>query len=592
MATLVDPEPVQRMGQIRAQMPAPETEFLTRATDVHADLAYGNSAIVSKPLPFIVRALESLSINDVLASNKGGMQQTPPAKVPGQRPRWMKKKPVLVGLAILLAAAGGLVIVLAAKWPFTRDAMIKRLERASSARVEIRSFRSTYFPPGCVASDVIFHAAPPRSKPDSDSTPLISIKNLVIESSYRGLFSSPKRIQKIIADGLHIHVPAGGANLHSRGRADDSSLVIQAFHVQNAAVEVDGDEWGKKPLSFLIREALFRDLASGRSVPFTVALRNPLPPADLQVQGWIGPWRDNKGNVRSTPVSGSCLLQHGDLSVFKNLGGKLSSQVNFSGTLAKLQLSGETQSPDFEVKESGHRMPLSTRFRGTVDLISGDVALPSLQASLGNTHLHAVAEITGFPKRVKLDVKQGEGQVQDLILLFSNAPRPAITGPIRFQTSIVLPPEKRPFKQRVRLTGNFDIGPARFTAPATRAHVDQLSERARGEKDKNGAQDQEVMSHLRGRVSLEDGVSHFSNVAFFVPGATAMMHGTYNLMNKRVNFDGTMRMQAEVSQATKGVKSFFLKLLDPFFKKKNAGAEVPVSMQGTYGHTHFSARLK
>ena len=70
------------------------------------------------------------------------------------------------------------------------------------------------------------------------------------------------------------------------------------------------------------------------------------------------------------------------------------------------------------------------------------------------------------------------------------------------------------------------------------------------------------------------------------------MHGTYNLMNKRVNFHGTMRMKAEVSQATTGVKSVFLKLLDPFFKRKHAGAEVPVSMQGTYGHTHFSARLK
>jgi hypothetical protein len=227
-----------------------------------------------------------------------------------------------------------------------------------------------------------------------------------------------------------------------------------------------------------------------------------------------------------------------------------------------------------------------------VDLNSGDVVLPSLQAWLGDTHLNAAAEITGFPKRVKLDVKQGEGQVQDLILLFSNAPRSAITGPIRFQTSIVLPPEKRPFKQRVRLTGNFEIGPARFTSPATRFHVDQLSERARGEKDKDGAQNQEVMSHLQGRVSLEDGVSHFSNVAFFVPGATAIMHGTYNLLNKRVNFQGTMRMKASVSKATTGAKSFFLKLLDPFFKKKNAGAEVPVSMQGTYGHTHFSARLK
>lgn len=362
--------------------------------------------------------------------------------------------------------------------------------------------------------------------------------------------------------------------------------------IQNAVVEVDGDERGKKPLSFFIREALFRNVGNGRSVPFTVSLRNPLPPADLKIQGWIGPWRDERGSVRSTPISGSGLLQRGDLSAFKDLIGTLSAQVNFSGTLARLQVSGETQSPDFEVRQSGHRVPLSTQFRGTVDLKSGDVLLPSLRASLGKTRLNAAAEITGFPKSVKLDVKHGEGQVQDLILLFSNAPRPVMTGPIRFQTSIVLPPEKRPFKERVQLTGDFNIGPAVFTSPETRFHVDQLSERARGEKDKNGAQNEQVLSQLKGRVSLQDGVSHFSRVSFFVPGASAMMHGTYNLMNKRVDFQGKMRMEATVSKATTGAKSFFLKLLDPFFKRKNAGAEVPVSMQGTYGHTHFSAGLK
>jgi hypothetical protein len=520
------------------------------------------------------------------------MQATLPIETPAQQPSWLKKRVVVWSFAILLAALGALCFLLAAKWPFTRDAMTKRLERASSARVEIGSFHSTYFPPGCVASDVIFHAAQPQSKPYSDSTPLISIKNFVIESSYPGLFSSPKRIQKIIADGVRIHVPSGGANLQGKSGSEDSSLIIQAFDIQNAAVEVDGKEQGKKPLTFLIREALLQDLASGRSVPFTVLLRNPLPPADIKLRGWIGPRRDERGSMRNTPISGSALLQRGDLSTFKSLAGTLSAQVNFSGNLARLAVSGETQSPDFEVKKSGHRMPLNTQFQGTVDLTSGDVFLPSLRAWLGKTYLDAVAEIAGFPKRVKLDVKQGVGQVQDLILLFSDAPRPAISGPIRFQTSVVLPPEKRPFKQRVRLTGNFDIGPASFTSPTTRAHVDQLSERARGEKDKNGAQAEEVLSRVSGRVSLQDAVSHFSDVNFLVPGATAMGHGTYNLMNKRVNFHGKIRMQAEVSQATTGVKSFFLKFLDPFFKKKHAGAEVPVSMQGTYGHTHFSAGLK
>lgn len=520
------------------------------------------------------------------------MQATLPSETPPQQLLWMKKRLVVWSLVIVLAGLGTLCFLLAAKWPFTREAMIKRLERASSARVEIGSFRSTYFPPGCMASDVIFHAAQPPSKPYSDSTPLISIKSFAIQSTYRGLFSRPKRIQRIFADGVRIHVPRGGANLQSKSGSEDATLMIQAFQLQNATVEVDGEGQEKRPLTFLIREALLRDLASGRSVPFTVSLRNPLPPADIKLQGWIGPRRDARDSMRNTPISGSAVMERGDLSTFKSLAGILSAQVNFSGTLARLAVSGATQSPDFEVKKSGHQIPLNTQFRGTVDLNSGDVFLPSLRAWLGKTYLDAVAEITGFPKSVKLDVKQGVGQVQDLILLFSKAPHSAIAGPIRFQTSIVLPPEKRPFKQRVQLTGNFNIDPATFTSPTTRAHVDQLSERARGEKDKNGAQDEEVLSHLSGHVSLENGVSHFSDVSFLVPGATAMGHGTYNLMNKRVDFHGKMRMRAKVSQATTGVKSFLLKFLDPFFKKKHAGAEVAVSMQGTYGHTHFSAGLK
>ena len=520
------------------------------------------------------------------------MQATLPTEAPHQQLSWMKKRALVWTIAILLASLGALAFVFAAKWPFTRSAMIKRLERASSARVEIGSFRSTYFPPGCVASDVIFHAASAESKPHPDSTPLISIKNVVIESSYQGLLSSPKRILRILADGAHIHVPSSGTNLQSRSTGDEASFIIQNFQIQNAVVEVDGNDRGRKPPNFIVREALFRDVASDRVIPFTVSLRNPLPPGDVRIQGWIGPWRHTKGGIRSTPISGSARLQHGDLSVFKSLVGTLAAQVNFSGTLARLAVYGGTQSSDFEVRESGHRISLDTQFRGTVDLNNGDVLLPSLSALLGKTHLNAAAEITGFPKRVKLDVKQGEGQVQDLILLFSKAPRSAITGPIRFQTSIVLPPEKRPFKQRVQLIGDFNIGPAVFTSPKTRSHVDQLSERARGKKDKDGAQDEQVLSHLDGRVNLQNGISHFSSVSFFVPGASAMMHGTYNLMNKRVDFQGKMRMQATVSKATTGAKSFFLKLLDPFFKKKNAGAEVPVAMQGTYGHTHFSAGLK
>jgi hypothetical protein len=88
---------------------------------------------------------------------------------------------------------------------------------------------------------------------------------------------------------------------------------------------------------------------------------------------------------------------------------------------------------------------------------------------------------------------------------------------------------------------------------------------------------------------MKDGTANFSQLSFTVPGATANMAGTFNLVNKRVDLHGTMSMQAKISQTKSGVKSFFMKVLDPFFKKKNAGAVVPVAMTGVYGNTHFSA---
>jgi hypothetical protein len=102
------------------------------------------------------------------------------------------------------------------------------------------------------------------------------------------------------------------------------------------------------------------------------------------------------------------------------------------------------------------------------------------------------------------------------------------------------------------------------------------------------------MTDLKGNVVLKDGLAGFSPVSFAVPGAEADMKGIYSLLTKRIDLRGKMRMLATVSQATTGAKSIFLKVLDPFYKKKEkgAGAEVPIRMTGTYGHTHFSVGLK
>jgi len=305
--------------------------------------------------------------------------------------------------------------------------------------------------------------------------------------------------------------------------------------------------------------------------------------------------------VRSTAISGKYVLTRADLGVFKALGGVVFSRGEFSGNMERLNVAGITDSPNFEVKESGHAFHLSTQFRGILDMKSGDLVLPSLEARLGNTSLIAHGSVSGSPKTVTLDVTHGQGEIQDLMLLISNAKASPVLGPIVFQTQIVLPPEHRPFKERVRLTGNFSIGRARFTSSNTQKDVDQLSERAEGKKDKEKDHDQDddangfdrVLTDLKGQVALKGGTATFSPVSFAVPGA-ADMNGTYSLLTKRVNMRGKMRMLATVSQASTGAKSIFLKILDPFYKKKKkgAGAEVPIKMTGTYGHTHFTAGLK
>ena len=52
-----------------------------------------------------------------------------------------------------------------------------------------------------------------------------------------------------------------------------------------------------------------------------------------------------------------------------------------------------------------------------------------------------------------------------------------------------------------------------------------------------------------------------------------------------------MRVDTKISKTTTGVKSLFLKMMDPFFKKKKKGEVVPVHISGTYHHPQFGLDL-
>jgi hypothetical protein len=83
-------------------------------------------------------------------------------------------------------------------------------------------------------------------------------------------------------------------------------------------------------------------------------------------------------------------------------------------------------------------------------------------------------------------------------------------------------------------------------------------------------------------VELRNTIATCTNFSFVVPGATAEMHGTYGLESRKVDLHGTLKSDAELSKMSSGIKSALLKPFDAFFKRKHAGAVVPVHLIGTY----------
>lgn len=82
-----------------------------------------------------------------------------------------------------------------------------------------------------------------------------------------------------------------------------------------------------------------------------------------------------------------------------------------------------------------------------------------------------------------------------------------------------------------------------------------------------------------------------SGLSFEVPGVAINLNGTYGLLNSEMNFRGTAKLDAKVSQTTTGWKSLLLKAVDPIFKKKNVGAEIPIQIKGTPEKPSFGLAL-
>jgi hypothetical protein len=151
----------------------------------------------------------------------------------------------------------------------------------------------------------------------------------------------------------------------------------------------------------------------------------------------------------------------------------------------------------------------------------------------------------------------------------------------------VLPPGDADAVDKLRLDGSFEIATAQFTTGNVQARVDELSQRARGEPEEPPDR---VASDFRGQFVMRDGVIHFSKVTFSVPSANVSLDGRYTVRSKALDFRGTVRLDAKLSELTTGVKSFFLRIVDPLVRQRDVTL-IPVTIRGTADKPDFGVDL-
>ena len=109
---------------------------------------------------------------------------------------------ILVGASLIAIGVFAAAILLSINWPFTQEAVTKALQDRFVRDVKIRTFRKTYFPPGCVAQGVEF-----LHRKRKDLPPLITVQQLTIRASYSGLLRIHQTVNDIHVEGLHVLIP-------------------------------------------------------------------------------------------------------------------------------------------------------------------------------------------------------------------------------------------------------------------------------------------------------------------------------------------------------------------------------------------------
>ncbi len=506
------------------------------------------------------------------------------------------------GLALLFI---GVVIAFfaEAQWPYRYRIIKPMLEEVLGAQVTIAHYHRTYFPhPGFMATGITLDRTPIPG-----ATPLGTVSSVVVQGAWLDLFMFRERVRQVDLTGLHIVIPAPGSAASRREFPPGSSssfsgpeTFVDQLRIHDSTLDVIRAEGGI--YSFPIRMLTIGNLQKGRVLSYSVDMTNARPRGHIFSVGSFGPL--NPGNLGSTPLSGRFTFADVDLHDIGDIGGSLSSEGSFQGTLSRFQAEASTFTPDFTV-DGGQPTPVTTSAHCIISALSGDVLLDAIDAKFESTAVRFQGGVTGSPKTIDVDIDVSAGRAQDVLRPFLHVDSP-IAGIVWLRSHAHVDPAGHGvhFLDRLHVVGSFLVPAERLTNRKTEKELSAFSNRAQKSPPSKGdlsaatppgAANQDdvadVVSSLKGKATIEKGIVTSQDLEFEIPGASVDLHGSMNLHGGSVHLLGTLRMQSDVSHAATGFKSILLKPLIPFFKKQKAGAVVPILISGKPGSYKVSQDL-
>jgi hypothetical protein len=502
-----------------------------------------------------------------------------------EAPLWVHV--IIVAVGAILATA---VVLISANWPYRHRKIAPMLEDVLASQVTFTGYHRTYFPrPGFVATGITM-----RRKSAPNLPPLGHVDTMVVLGTWSDLIMLRQRVELVDITGLHIVVPPIGSKENhqdfppgSGKDFDGPDTMIERFVVHKSLLDImrmDG-----KRLSFPIKQLEIRNLHKGEALTYAIEMQNAIPTGYILAHGSMGPMNSN--DFALTPVTGNFAFTQVNLHDVGDISGTLDARGVFKGTLQAMEVETNAQTTNFAVTD-GKATPVSGAMQCTLYASNGNMDIHAIDVKIRETNIHAAGSIKGAPKITNLDIVVDKGRAEDVMQPFIHDVVP-ITGPVWLKSHAYVGPPGDGFMERLRVSGTLNVPAEKVSDRETEKSLSAFSERARGDRKPNTGvvsdnkppnEPSDVLSSVEGPAKIENSVASTPRLTFKVAGATATLRGTFRFHDQAVHLTGDLKMDTDISHTATGFKSFLLKPLAPFFKKKNAGAVVPIAVTGTPGH--------